>query len=132
MTILEAVLKVLQDAGTPLHYQEITKRVLAAGLWKTAGKTPAATINACLAVDVKENGTASAFSRAGRGVFALNTERTEQPLHAPVDVRPADQPKNPRRGTRLLVLGFLERIASSAFAEFPRQITDLAHGKHGV
>ncbi len=36
------------------------------------------------------------------------------------------------RKIRPLVLGYLERIASSAFSEFPRQITDLVHGKHGV
>ncbi len=28
-----------------------------------------------------------------------------------------------------LVLGYLERIASSAFSEFPQQITDLVQGK---
>lgn len=71
---LSAAEKVLQDAGQPLHYQEITKRVLSAGLWKTEGKTPAATINARLAVDVKMNGAASAFRRVGRGVFALNSK----------------------------------------------------------
>jgi len=36
------------------------------------------------------------------------------------------------RNTRPLVIGYLERIASSAFSEFPQQITDLVHGKHGV
>ena len=77
LSALDAALKVLQDAGTPLHYQEITKRVLAAGLWKTEGKTPDATINARLAVDVKKNGAASVFRRAGRGIFALNAERTD-------------------------------------------------------
>lgn len=80
MTILDAVLKVLQDAGTPLHYLEITKRILAEKLWKTDGKTPEATVNARLAVDVKKNGKASAFRRAGRGVFAVNMERAA-PAH---------------------------------------------------
>ena len=77
MTALEAALRILQEAGTPLHYLEITKRILAAKLWKTDGKTPAASINSRLAMDVKKNGKASAFRRAGRGVFAVNTERTD-------------------------------------------------------
>jgi restriction system protein len=51
ISTLAAALKVLQDAGTPLHYREITSRILAAGLWHTTGKTPAATINARLSVD---------------------------------------------------------------------------------
>ena len=52
----------LAEAGQPLHADEITKRVLARGVWKTEGKTPAATIHARLAVDVKERGAASAKS----------------------------------------------------------------------
>lgn len=77
MSALEAALKVLQQAGTPLHYREIVKRILEAKLWVTAGKTPEATVNAQLAVDVKTRGKASAFRRCGRGVFALNAERTD-------------------------------------------------------
>lgn len=34
--------------------------------------------------------------------------------------------------TRPLVLGYLERIASDAFGEYPQQIRELVHGKHGV
>jgi len=49
MTALDAALRVLQEAGGSLHYREITKRVLDAGLWSTEGKTPEATINAQLA-----------------------------------------------------------------------------------
>jgi restriction system protein len=76
MTALEAALKVLQEVGTPLHYREITRRILKTGLWHTEGKTPEATISAHLGVDVKKKGVASAFRRAGRGLFALNTERS--------------------------------------------------------
>ncbi len=77
MTALEAALMVLQDAGTPLHYREIAQRVLDGGLWETDGKTPQATINAQLAVDVKRNGKASAFRRAGRGMYGVNIDRTD-------------------------------------------------------
>ncbi len=34
--------------------------------------------------------------------------------------------------TRPLVLGHLEQTASNAFSDYPRQITELVHGKHGV
>lgn len=73
MSALNAALKVLQDAREPLHYREITRRALESGLWQTSGKTPDATINAQLAVDVKRKGAASAFRKEGRGVFGLNT-----------------------------------------------------------
>jgi len=113
MTTLEAALKVLQEAGTPLHYQEITKRVLAAGLWKTEGKTPDATVNARLAVDVKKNGPASAFRRAGRGVFGVNTERTDPTPAEPGVVRTEDRSlyvRGPRAGEALSFTEAAERI----------------------
>ena len=120
MTTLDAVLKVLQEAGSPLHYQEITKRILAAGHWKTEGQTPAATINARLAVDVKKNGPASAFRRAGRGIFALNTQRTDPTPHAANLVRTEEQAlyvHGPKVGETL------------SFTEAAARILDAASGK---
>jgi restriction system protein len=71
MSLLHAVETVLTKAGHPLDYRETTQLVLEQGLWKTAGQTPEATINARLAVDIKQRGSASPFQRTGRGVFAL-------------------------------------------------------------
>jgi len=87
MSALAAALKVLQDAGTPLHYREITKRILATGLWSTTGKTPAATINAQLCTDLGKRGKAAAFRRFGRGVFGINTERADPEPSSFVSVR---------------------------------------------
>ena len=70
---LEAVGLILKEAGEPLRYEEITRRILERGLWKTKGKTPSATINARLAVEIKQNGVASDFVRTGAGCFALNS-----------------------------------------------------------
>ena len=53
MKILDAVEQVLTETGAPLHYEAITKQVLEKGLWTATGKTPEATINARLAVQVK-------------------------------------------------------------------------------
>jgi restriction system protein len=71
MSVLISIAKVLGDAGEPLHYKEITKRLLQQGLWSTTGQTPEATVNAQLAVDIKRRGEASLFQRADKGVFAL-------------------------------------------------------------
>jgi restriction system protein len=117
VTTLEAILKVLQEAGTPLHYREITKRVLAAGLWKTEGKTPDATINARLAVDVKKNGRASAFRRVGPGVFALNTERPD-PMPLAANIIRSDNPvpyvRGPAAGETISFTEAAERILEAA------------------
>ncbi|MDD5705170.1 MAG: HTH domain-containing protein [Kiritimatiellae bacterium] len=136
MSALDAALKVLQDAGKPLHYREITKRVLANGLWQTAGKTPDATINARLAVDVKKNGSASAFRRAGRGVFALNTERTDT-MPNPTDIVRTETRSlylvRPKSGETLSFTDSAERILEAAGGQpmHYRDITSLAL-EHGM
>lgn len=71
MAGLDAVAKILSEAGVPLGYREITRRILAASLWKSSGLTPEATINAQLSVDILNRGTASQFQRTEKGVFAL-------------------------------------------------------------
>jgi len=71
MEMLAAVENLLQAHGEPLHYREITQRLLDQGLWQTQGKTPAATVNSRLAVDIKDNGSDSRFQRTKPGVYAL-------------------------------------------------------------
>ena len=83
MSILTAVETVLTEAGVPLHYKEITKRLLNQGLWATTGQTPDATVNAQLAVDIKRRGEASRFRRADKGVFALRARASTNPQPQP-------------------------------------------------
>jgi restriction system protein len=71
MTALDAAEQVLAQAGHPLHVSEITNRILAAGLWQSAGKTPAATIEARLAVDIKTKSNLSRFRRVAKRTYAL-------------------------------------------------------------
>ena len=71
MNAIDAVEVVLAEAGEPLGYREITRRVLEQGLWQTEGLTPEATINARLGTDIKDLGAGSRFQRTAPGVFAL-------------------------------------------------------------
>lgn len=104
MTAIEAALHVLQDAGKPLHYREISKRILERDLWPSEGKTPEATINAQIAGNIKKHGKASPFRRAGRGIYTLNTDRTD-PVAFPKSVfRTEDQAlyvRGPKAGEKL-------------------------------
>ena len=77
MRTIDAAAAVLAEAGGPLHYRDITERMLAKGLWNSEGKTPEATVNARLSVDVRDHGPASRFVRVSPGWFALNAERSE-------------------------------------------------------
>ena len=71
MKMLDAAEAVLADAGVPLNVQEITQRAIAGGLLQSQGKTPADSIHAQLAVDIKQQGAQSRFQRTAKGVFAL-------------------------------------------------------------
>lgn len=115
MNALDAALKVLQDAGKPLHYEEITKRILAARLWQTQGKTPEATVNARLAVDIKKNGVTSAFRRTGGGTYTINSSHATAPQKADV-LRSEDSPlymRQPAAGETLSFTDAAEKILDS-------------------
>ena len=73
MSALDAAEAVLAAAGEPLHYDAITERALADGHWQSQGKTPAATVNAQISVDLEKRGAASRFQRIRPGVFALRS-----------------------------------------------------------
>ena len=74
LSLKDAAKKVLQDGGEPLHYEEITKRILEGGLAQSKSKTPAASLNAVLAVDIKRQGASSVFVRVTPGVFGLRAD----------------------------------------------------------
>jgi len=78
MEALAAVEAVLRAEGNPLHYREITSRILKQQLWHTERKTPEASINAMLAVDIQERGADSRFRRTDRGVYDLNGSQGEE------------------------------------------------------
>lgn len=69
MNFLDAAYQVLKQAGTPLHYVEITNRALLEKILDTKGQTPEATMGARLYVDTKR--PSSRFKRVGRNFFTL-------------------------------------------------------------
>ncbi|RVU46677.1 hypothetical protein EA187_05945 [Lujinxingia sediminis] len=85
-TSIEAAKIVLADASGPLHFNEITRRILERDLWKTTGKTPAATISATLAVDIKYKGEDSDFRRTKAGYYELNRDGLENPSEVEIEV----------------------------------------------
>ena len=70
MTYREAAIRFLKERG-PMNNQELANAVVAAGEVKTPGSTPAATLDAIIAVDIKQKGTESVFIRIRPGVFGL-------------------------------------------------------------
>lgn len=69
---LDAAHQILTDAGEPMRCGDMVEKMLADGLWKTGGKTPAATIYAAIVREISTKGTASRFKKTDRGLFTVN------------------------------------------------------------
>lgn len=70
MNTVDAAYKVLQEAGKPLHYKDIARRVIQSKLWQTSGKTPEITINRDINQEIMHRGKLARFVRLGDGVYA--------------------------------------------------------------
>jgi restriction system protein len=70
MTFLEAAEQVLAEAGEALHFREIARRAIEAGLIVSDGATPEVSMGSMLYVRTSTEGS-SPFVRKGRGVFDL-------------------------------------------------------------
>ena len=68
----DAALKILKEAGKPLHVKEITEIALKNNLIKTNGKTPDATMNARLITDINLKKEKSLFIKTAPAIFYLN------------------------------------------------------------
>ena len=93
MKLLDAVEKILREAGEPLNADEITKRILDAQLWSSEGKTPAASVGARIYTEIKNAGTKSIFKRLKPGLFTLNNVRDTVSSKKPKRNRSIASPK---------------------------------------
>ena len=69
--------QILKETGKSLHSKEITKIALSRGWLKTAGKTPEATMNAQLIVDINSKKEKSRFVKTAPSTFGLNPDFKE-------------------------------------------------------
>lgn len=76
-TFKQSAIEILKKAKTPLHYDDITRQALEFGILETVGATPKATMNAQIAVDIKNKGEGSDFIRTAPGIFTLNPNKKE-------------------------------------------------------
>ena len=120
MKALDAATAVLSEAGEPLHYREITRRMLARGLWTTNGKTPWETVNARITVDIRGRGAASRFVRVAPGRFTLNPDVAIPP----VEDTPVSSVANDEAG-RLSFTDAAEQILRESPKREPIHYSDL-------
>jgi len=93
MNMLKAIEEVLKSAQKPLSCEEIADRLIKGGLWKTSGKTPAATVGARLYTDIKKKGEASLFIKTSPQTFALRDSIKELSKKEPAPAPPIAEPK---------------------------------------
>lgn len=77
VSALDAAVKVLTEAGTPLNCKQMIETMLAKNYWKPAhsGKTPANTLHAAISKEIKVKAEKSRFQKAGKGLFTLNIQQ---------------------------------------------------------
>ena len=71
LTWRQAIERVLGATISPLHYNEITEQIIADGLRKSLGATPAATVNAQISASIKKDGLQSPYVRVAKGTYVL-------------------------------------------------------------
>jgi hypothetical protein len=82
---LDAIKRVLLESGTPMHYTDISDKILSDG-YKTTSATPSNSVNSIIASSIKDEDDLSPFVRIEKGVYALKqTAQADQ----------ADQTVNP-------------------------------------
>lgn len=87
-----AIIRVLVESDSPLHYTDISEQILSRGYYETDGATPAATVNAQIASSIKHDGEKSPFVRVGKGTFALKTALAVLPATPEKQKKPAPEP----------------------------------------
>ncbi|KLO64202.1 hypothetical protein AA983_03235 [Dermacoccus sp. PE3] len=79
----DAIIRVLEVEGGPLHYASVARKISDSGLRKKVGATPAATVAAVISESLRKEGDASPFLKVDRGLYAL---RAVVPASAGIEV----------------------------------------------
>ena len=121
MNAFDAAYRILSQSGGPLHYRELTDRMIASGLWTEhrGGQTPEATVNATLSRDIQNNGAASRFRRDAPGMFAIN-EHVARPALLPPNLDAEIEKHNSEMRASLL-----RRVLEGSPADFENLVDTL-------
>lgn len=67
--ILDIAAETLARSKKPMGCKEIVERAIDKGVWKTKGKTPAATLYAAIIREIAAKGKDARFKKVDRGLF---------------------------------------------------------------
>ena len=77
MNTVDAAYKVLQEAGKPLHYAEIARRIVQSKLWVTGDRAPENKVNRDINQEIMHRGKLARFGFEPRP-FERQRELVEQ------------------------------------------------------
>lgn len=77
LTWRQAIEQVLSESSTPLHYNDITERIISQGLRKSLGATPASSVNAQISASIKHEKQLSPFVKISQGTFAMRSSECD-------------------------------------------------------
>lgn len=70
--LLDSVYLLLKESASPMRPRELANLLIQRGMWSSEGRTPDATVGACIYCDIKKYGANSRFIKKGKGTFSLN------------------------------------------------------------
>ncbi|MCC8986193.1 MAG: winged helix-turn-helix domain-containing protein, partial [Candidatus Contendobacter sp.] len=83
LTWRKAIDTVLSSSSIPLHYSEITERIISERLRTNLGATPPATVNALISSSIKHDKDLSPYLRVSRGTFTLRSRAPDTTIVLP-------------------------------------------------
>jgi hypothetical protein len=86
----EAIVRVLQNSGSAMHYVDIADSILSQGLKSTLGATPAKTVSSVITTNINTKGDKSEFVRTSRGEYVLRASATGTNPTTPVGIVPSN------------------------------------------
>ena len=116
MPLLQAAEQVLRSADEPLHYKELTKRMLAQDLFTTRSLTPAASVSSTISQEIRQresSGRAQRFLRPAPGLIGLADSQ-------PVALQNAIEAENQR-----VREGLLQLVLAADPYQFEQLVADL-------
>lgn len=73
----DAIVEVLKEEESAMHFTEIAEKIIESSLRKNVGATPANTVNSIITTDIKSNEEESKFARVRRGEYMLREQQKE-------------------------------------------------------
>lgn len=132
MDVKSAAIQILQQAGKALHAKDIAKKIMAADLWQSKGKTPDATVSARLYSDIKKKGDKSPFVKVGAQTFALRDTFKSKKKAQVSSVKIGHLPKPASPSTALSFTDCAQKVLEEFGGKKPmhyKKITEKALGK---